>query len=380
MKYILARATDDEIQSKGECGGAVTAIFKYMLDKEIVDGVLTLERGDDIYDGIPVLLEDSDEIVSTCGSLHCAPTMFGDLISRYLNDLRLAVAVKPCDAMAIKELEKRHQIDPQKVYKIGLNCGGTLNPVPAREMIETFYEIDPDDVVREEIDKGKFIVELKDGTHKKISIDYLEEEGFGRRENCQRCEMMIPRNADIACGNWGAEEGWTFIEVNTNRGEKIIEGARIEGYIEVKEPSKKMIEVREKIEKAMVNMALKFQDKYLEKEYPSLDEWDEYWKRCINCFACRDVCPICFCKECELEKDYLMEPDDKSPDPLTFQGVRVSHMGFSCINCGQCEDVCPMDIPIARIYNKIQKKYHDRTGFTPGVSEELPPIYSGEKE
>ena len=93
MKYILARATDEEIQKRGECGGAVTAIFKYMLDEGIVDGVLTLERGDDIYDGIPILLEDSDEIVSTCGSLHCAPTMFGDLISRYLNDMRLAVAV-----------------------------------------------------------------------------------------------------------------------------------------------------------------------------------------------------------------------------------------------------------------------------------------------
>lgn len=380
MKYVLARATDEEIQKKGECGGAVTAIFKYMLDEEIVDGVLTLERGDDIYDGIPILLEDSDEIVSTCGSLHCAPTMFGDLISRYLNDMRLAVAVKPCDAMAIRELEKRHQIDPGRVYKIGLNCGGTLSPVSAREMIETFYEIDPDDVVREEIDKGKFIVELKDGSHKEISIDYLEEEGFGRRENCQRCELMVPRNADIACGNWGAAEGWTFIEVNTDRGEEIIEGARREGYLEVKEPPAKMIEIREKIENAMIKMARKFQDRHLEDDYPSLDEWEEYWKRCINCFACRDVCPICFCRECELEKDYLLESDEKAPDPLTFQGVRLSHMGFSCINCGQCEDVCPMDIPIARIYHRIQRKYRDRTGFTAGVSEELPPMYSGEKD
>jgi len=380
MKYLLARATDEEIQRKGECGGAVTAIFKYMLDKEVVDAVLTLERGDDVYDGIPVLLEDSSGIESTCGSLHCAPTMFGDLISRYLSDMRLAVAVKPCDAMAIRELEKRHQIDPGKVYKIGLNCGGTLAPVSAREMIETFYEIDPDDVVSEEIDRGKFIVELRDGSHREISIDYLEEEGFGRRENCQRCEIMVPRNADIACGNWGAEDGWTFIEVNTERGQEIIDGARSSGYIEVREPSKKMIKIREKIENAMISMARRFQDKYLDEEYPSLDEWNEYWKRCINCFACRDSCPVCFCRECELERDYLLESDEKAPDPLTFQGVRLSHMGFSCINCGQCEDVCPMDIPIARIYHRIQKKYRNRTGFKAGVSQELPPMYSGEKD
>ncbi|MFB2622750.1 MULTISPECIES: Coenzyme F420 hydrogenase/dehydrogenase, beta subunit C-terminal domain [Methanothermobacter] len=380
MKYLLARATDEEIQRRGECGGAVTAIFKYMLDKGVVDAVLTLERGDDVYDGVPVLLEDSSGIASTCGSLHCAPTMFGDLISRYLSDMRLAVAVKPCDAMAIRELEKRHQIDPDKVYKIGLNCGGTLAPVSAREMIETFYEMDPDDVVSEEIDRGKFIVELRDGSHREISIDYLEEEGFGRRENCQRCEIMVPRNADLACGNWGADDGWTFIEVNTERGQEIIEGARSSGYIEAREPSEKMVKIREKIENAMISMARKFQDKYLDEEYPSLDEWDEYWKRCINCFACRDACPVCFCRECELEKDYLLESDEKAPDPLTFQGVRLSHMGFSCINCGQCEDVCPMDIPIARIYHRIQKKYRDRTGFTAGVSQELPPMYSGEKD
>lgn len=380
MKYLLARSTDEEIRKRGECGGAVTGIFKYMLDKDIVDGVLTLERGDDIYDGIPALIESSEDIVSTCGSLHCAPTMFGDLISKHLREMRLGVAVKPCNAMAIRELEKRHQIDPERVYKIGLNCGGTIRPVSAREMIELFYEVDPDEVVKEEIDKGKFIVELADGTRREISIDYLEEEGFGRRENCQRCEMMVPRNADIACGNWGAEEGWTFIEVNTERGEKLLEGARSGGYIETKTLPKKMIDIRDKIEKAMIRMAGEFQDKYLEEEYPSIEEWDEYWRRCINCFACRDACPVCFCNECELERDYLMEAEDRTPDPLTFQGVRMSHMGFSCINCGQCEDVCPMDIPVARIYHRIQRKYRDRTGFTAGISQQLPPMFSGEKD
>jgi formate dehydrogenase subunit beta len=137
--------------------------------------------------------------------------MFGELISKYLQDIRLAGAVKPCDAMAIKELENRHQIDSDKIYKVGLNCGGTVLPITARKMIELFYEIDPADVVKEEIDKGKFIIELTDGSHKDLKIDDLEDEGYGRRVNCQRCEQMVPRNADIACGNWGTEPGWTFI-------------------------------------------------------------------------------------------------------------------------------------------------------------------------
>ncbi len=164
-QFLLAKAKDEELAEKGECGGAVSALFKYLLDQQLVDGVLTLTRGDDVYDGIPTLVENSEDIVETCGSLHCAPTMFGDLISKHLNDIRLAVSVKPCDAMAIKELEKRHQINPDAIYKIGLNCGGTVMPITARKMIEMCYDVDPADVVAEEIDKGKFIIELADGTH-----------------------------------------------------------------------------------------------------------------------------------------------------------------------------------------------------------------------
>lgn len=378
-EYLLVKSREESLAEKGECGGAVSSMFKYLLEKGIVDAVLTLKKGEDLYDGIPVLVEDPDEIPETCGSLHCAPTQFGDLISKYLQDKRVAVAVKPCDAMSIKELEKRLQIDPEKLYKIGLNCGGTVMPITAMKMIETFYDIDPADVVKEEIDKGQFIVELKDGTEKSVKIDELEEKGYGRRENCQRCEMMVPRNADIACGNWGAEPGWTFVEIVTEKGKELIESARSEGYIEVKNPSEKSLEIRGKIEAAMVKLAQKFQEKHLQENYPDLDKWDEYWNRCIKCYACRDVCPLCFCKQCELERDFYKEEGQTPPDPLTFQGVRMSHISFSCCNCGQCEDVCPMEIPLAKIYHRMQKKYQNATGFHAGVDEELPPIYSPEK-
>ena len=43
-------------------------------------------------------------------------------------------------------------------------------------MIEEVYELEPKDVVKEEIDKGKIIMENKDGEEKDISIDEFEEE------------------------------------------------------------------------------------------------------------------------------------------------------------------------------------------------------------
>ena len=376
MSYVLARSKNSDILEAGECGGAVTSIFKYLLDEGLVDGVLALSPGDDIYDGVPTFVTNSDDLINTAGSYHCAPTMFGDLIQKYLSDKKIAVAVKPCDMRSVDELIKRHQINPDNIFTVGLNCGGTVSPVTGRKMIELFYDINPDDVVSEEIDKGQFIVEPADGTEKGVKIHDLEEEGFGRRLNCQRCDVKIPRKANIACGNWGSLDGWTFIEINDDKGEELIEGAKSAGLIETKSPSQDAIDARAKVENIMIKMSKKTQDSV----YDKVDEMEE-WDRCIRCYACRDVCPICWCHEnCEINKSYF-ENSGIPPKPIAFQGIRLSHMSFSCVDCGQCDDVCPMDIPVSLIFDKLQKKYSDRTGYIAGVSDDIkPPLYSPAKE
>lgn len=126
MSYVLAKSQDDDILSAGECGGAVTSIFKYLLDSELVDGVLTIMPCDDIYDAMPVFITDSVDLLKTAGSYHCAPTMIGDLVEKYCRNQKIAMAVKPCDMRAMDELIKRHKINKDNLYFIGLNCGGTV--------------------------------------------------------------------------------------------------------------------------------------------------------------------------------------------------------------------------------------------------------------
>ena len=346
MSYILAKSQNDDILKAGECGGAVTSIFKYLLDEGIVDGVLALTPFDDVYDAMPTFITDSEELLNAAGSYHCAPTMVGDLIQKYLYDKKVAVSVKPCDMRAVEELITRHKINRDNIYLIGLNCGGTVSPVSGRKMIDLFYEADPDDVVSEEIDKGQFIIELADGSEEAVKIHDLEEKGYGRRNNCQRCDVKIPRKANIACGNWGAEDGWTFIEINDEKGQELIDGAKQAGILETKNPSDAAVEGRTKVENIMIKMAKKNQDAI----YPTVSEMDE-WSRCISCYACRDICPICWCFEnCELNKPYFKDETNVPPSPIAFQGVRLSHMSFSCVDCGQCDDVCPMDIPVSLIF------------------------------
>ena len=378
---VYAWTTNPDIASVAECGGAVTGLLKYALENDIVDAVLAVKKGVDLYDAVPTIITDPAEIAQTAGSLHCGTLLLSKLIKKYLDgaeDMRLAVTVKGCDAMGIYELAKRKQINMDNVLMIGVNCGGSVSPVTARKMIAEKFEIDPNDVVKEEIDKGQFIVVTKDGQHKGISMDELEEEGFGRRANCRRCMMKIPRQADLACGNWGVigdKAGKaTFVEVCSDKGADLLSRAAKAGAIATEAANPKGIEIRGKVENAMLKLGDKWRTRYFDELGEGKDRLKKIMEetgRCIKCYACIESCPICYCVECSTKKGYLVEPG-QVPPPFMFHLIRYAHIADSCINCGQCEEHCAMDIPNSLFMHALQVDLEDMFGHTPGVDMELP--------
>ncbi|MEA5037673.1 hypothetical protein SDC9_31762 [bioreactor metagenome] len=386
MFYAWTKSAD----IKGECGGAVISLLKYALEQKIVDVVLTVRKGYDVYDPLPVFITDPEELASCAGSLHCGTFLLPKLIKKYLNgakDIKVAITVKGCDAKALYELAKRQQINMDNVLSIGLNCGGSVSPSVAREMIAEKYGIDPDDVVKEEIDKGQFIVMTKDGQHKGIKIDELEEEGLGRRKNCQRCETKIPRQADLACGNWGVfgEKAGkaTFVEICSAKGASVFDGAVSAGAIDICAPDPKGLEIRGKIENVMIKMGKKAQ----KSQFDALHEGRErltaimnYSSRCIACRACIENCPICYCVECSTLKPHLID-QTKTPPDFMFHLIRFAHIADSCVNCGQCQELCPAEIPNALFMHAQQVELEKMFGHTPGVDMTLPVLaYAEEPE
>lgn len=388
-KYY-AWSPDEEIADSGECGGAVTSIMKFLLEEGIVDAVLAVKRGADLYDAVPTLITDPEKIIESAGSLHCGTLNICNPLFNYLEgakDLKIAVTTKPCDAMSIVELIKRKQIDRNNLVMIGVNCGGTLPPVKAREMIETFYELDPDAVVKEEIAKGKLIIETAD-QEKEIPIDDLEDQGYGRRTNCRRCENNIPVMSDIAMGNWGVigplAGKATFVEVFSEIGADILDKAIKAGALKVQDPIPKGVEIRANIDKAMVNLANKWQEKDFGESGGLLttDDWMDEFSKCIKCYGCREVCPICWCKECAIqsESDEWVGKGVIPPSPM-YHFVRMVHMVDSCTNCGQCEEVCPAEIPLAKMFHKINRNIQDVFDYHPGYDmDQKPPLSVVDKE
>ena len=358
---VYAMSTDAEILKKGELGGAVTALQKFALESGTVNAVLAVKKGYDIYDATPVLIKDPAELADTAGSLHCGTLLVASPIKKYLDggkDMKIGVTVKGCDMMALLELARRGSVNLDNIITIGLNCGGSVSPVSARKMIADKFGVNPDDVHKEEIDKGQFIIEYGD-EHKGISIDELEEEGYGRRSNCRRCKYKIPRNADLACGNWGVigEKAGkaTFIEVCSDKGADLLTRAVAAGVVQVEPAIPKGVEIRGKVENAMLKLGEKWRTNDFKKL--SKDLWgtiNEETSRCIKCYSCIENCPVCFKLADELKGDSKMITSGEVPPNPMFHMRRFAHISDTCINCGQCQELCPMDIPLALFSHAIR--------------------------
>jgi formate dehydrogenase subunit beta len=255
---VYAWTSDKAIAEKAELGGAVTGLWKFALDKKLVDAVVVVKKGVDLYDAKPAIITKSDDLKNTAGSLHCGTLLLSKVITKYLNgakDKKIGVTVKGCDLMGIIELARRKEINLDNLLMIGVNCGGSVSPIMARKMITEKYGVDPDTVHKEEIDKGQFIIEYEGG-HKGISMDELEDAGYGRRTNCRRCKYKVPRQADLACGNWGVigdKAGKaTFVEVCSEKGANLLSQAIKDGVIQSETANPKGIEIRAKVEGAML--------------------------------------------------------------------------------------------------------------------------------
>ncbi|MDI9632430.1 MAG: Coenzyme F420 hydrogenase/dehydrogenase, beta subunit C-terminal domain [Methanolinea sp.] len=358
---FYAWTSDEDIAKRAECGGAVTGLLKYALAQGIVDGVIAVRKGQDIYDAVPVLVTDPSQLKETAGSLHCGTLLLANAARKFTEGskgMKIAVTVKGCDVMAFHELAKRKKVDLGNLLLIGVNCGGTVSPVMARKMIREKFGVDPDTVTKEEIDRGQFIIEYPGG-HKGIKIDDLEEEGYGRRSNCRRCLYKVPRQADLACGNWGVigdKAGKaTFVEVCSEKGADLLARAVRDGTLKIEKPDPKGIEMRAKVEGAMVKLG----EKWRKKDFEALsgDLWGTIRKetsRCIKCYSCIENCPVCFPSADALtRKGYFVRPGEVPPNPM-FHLRRFAHISDSCINCGQCEELCAMDIPLARFSHAIR--------------------------
>jgi ferredoxin len=103
--------------------------------------------------------------------------------------------------------------------------------------------------------------------------------------------------------------------------------------------------------------------------------WMAEFDRCIKCYACREVCPHCFCTQCIAEKSmpqWLSVTSSPSGN-FAWNLIRAFHLAGRCGGCMECARTCPVGIPLGLLNRKLVVEVEKAFGFKIGADPEARP-------
>ena len=121
----------------------------------------------------------------------------------------------------------------------------------------------------------------------------------------------------------------------------------------------------------------------------SLEERMAFWRsqmeRCLRCYACRNACPMCVCRDfcvSDSRDPHWMSQEDSTREKLFFQTIHALHLAGRCTGCGECQRACPVGIPILAMRQQIARAvgqlFDDyKAGLDPAA---VPPLLGYELE
>ncbi len=98
--------------------------------------------------------------------------------------------------------------------------------------------------------------------------------------------------------------------------------------------------------------------------------WKKEFDRCIRCYACRQICPLCYCERCIVDRNnpQAVEPSATSSGNWAWGITRAFHLAGRCVGCGECTRVCPAKIDLALINSSLAYEAENSfDGFRAGM-------------
>ncbi len=324
----------------------IRAHAKDLLEKGTVKMVLGYQRGTAGVLAEPAFITDAGQ----ADHLVWDPTCVQNLALYLVNEKKaqshqrdpdtrpIAIIAKGCDSRAVAVLLQERHFERKDVHVIGVSCG-TLGVVDKNKLSKAL--------------NGRVATKVE--PHGTDSFKVTTAEGF---VDVAAADVLADRCLECACA-YPAMHDVVFGEKHEDRGYPARFTAL--GQLEAKSEDERWA------------------------------YWEGHFNRCLRCYACRSVCPMCYCPECVVDSIELMVDPTTSADEKAnrikwiersavasensmYHLVRAIHLAGRCIDCAECERVCPVDIPIRMLNNKLEKEAKDMFGYEPGLDPELPSL------
>lgn len=214
---FVGYSTNPEIRLKASSGGVITAVASYMLDNELIDGVIHSGKDEEMPWRTKTYCSTTiDEINSRCGSRYSQSMPLADIFNLTEEGKKYLYIGKPCDVLALinyfnldPELKKRF------VCTISFFCAGAPSENAQLKLLDAL-DCKPDDCAdlryRGNGWPGYATAVAKDGRINQMSYDDSWGKILGRdiRKSCKFCMNGTGEPADISCGDaWYLKEDGT---------------------------------------------------------------------------------------------------------------------------------------------------------------------------
>ncbi|NLB74443.1 MAG: 4Fe-4S ferredoxin [Firmicutes bacterium] len=229
----------------------------------------------------------------------------------------VGVVVKGCDVRTLVNLILENQISRDKVKIVGVPCKGIIDRDRVGKALGT------DRIIRSAKATRRSLMLEGDGFEVEMEIqDVLAP-------SCEMCRYPVPVLFDVLVGNESMARDGKDPET---------------GYLEVEQFAELEPDAR-------------------------FSFFAQEIGRCIQCYACRQACPLCYCPECFVDRQspkWISRWRGLS-DKILFHLGRVLHVAGRCVDCGACRRACPVGIDLRLLTKNMEKAAKDLFDYESGV-------------
>lgn len=307
-----------------------SAELKEMLRKALpdLDLIIAWGKGRDALHASPLFIRKEEDLEDLVLGPSCVHNL-----ARYLPDLKgkkVGIVVKGCDSRTVIELLQEDLISREDLTIFGFHCDGVVSTAKLQHLLEGAQ------VDKIEMDSTTVHATCGDKVH-----DFPREQVAA--DKCLTCAYPDALISDEFAGSKAAAEG-TDPEARCKTLEEL-------------------------------------EDMSLEERFQF---WEKEMSRCLRCYACRNSCPLCVCRDhcaADSREPHWISQDDSPREKLMFQIMHVFHTAGRCTECGECERACPVGIPLLSLRQKMNREVKRIFDYEAGTDiEATPPLLCFKKE